>query len=97
MSSPEGIAVVPQPTPGGGYNIVILDRIEPDVEPPYCVHGRVTCFGDCGEWLWLGDQSFDLVSKGKVIGLCVECAQKVLPDGIEPIGNIEDSPKGEAH
>jgi hypothetical protein len=66
--------VEPQRDQRGRMTIVVLDRVEPGVEPPYCTHGKVTCYGPCGEWLWLGSESYKLVRSGEVAGICQPCA-----------------------
>lgn len=47
--------------------VVVLDRIEPGREPPYCVHGRATCVA-CPEWL--GDKTYQAVISGEAEPLC---------------------------
>lgn len=69
---------------------VVLDRVEPGVTPPYCVHGRATCSGGCGEWLWLGDKTHDAVKSGDVAPICHQCAARLLPPDARRVGNIRD-------
>jgi hypothetical protein len=73
-----------------GQPVVVLDRIEPGQEPPYCVHGRATCVGGCGEWVWLGDSTHDLVLNGEALPLCGECALRWIPPSSKPIRHVED-------
>lgn len=64
--------------------VVVLERIEPgQPDPPYCLHGRTACVGDCGEWLWLGSETLGVVESGEALPLCQECASKVIgPDAL---------------
>lgn len=68
-------------------NVVILDRTE--VEPDYCVHGRVTCAG-CGEWLWLGPETFAPVKSGAILPACRGCIEMAGYRLEDRIGRIED-------
>lgn len=72
-----------------GVRPIILDTIDPFVEPPYCTHGKTTCYA-CGDWLWLGCESYKLVASGEAAGLCLTCATKYIPPGSRPIGHVED-------
>jgi len=69
--------------------VVLLDRIEPGVTPPYCTHGRATCVGGCGEWVWLGHATAKAVTGGAA-PLCMECARRLIPAGTGPVTNIRD-------
>lgn len=74
--------------------VVILDRINPgDPEPDYCVHGRATCMGDCGEWLWLGSETVAVVTSGQAWPICLECALKVIPPTMRPERRVVDHPR----
>lgn len=57
------------------HKSVILELVKVSPEPEYCVHGRVTCVG-CGEWLWLGSGTYEIVAKGKAAPMCIPCAQE---------------------
>lgn len=70
--------------------VVVLDPIEPGAgKPEYCIHGRVTCVG-CGDWCWLGHQTYEAVSSGAVAPVCKPCAGQYIPAGLERSGNIQD-------
>lgn len=71
-------------------DLVILDRIEPGVTPPYCTHGRATCVGGCGEWLWLGNRTHEVVSSGRAAPICRPCAQRLIPSDTKAAGNVRD-------
>lgn len=73
-----------------GRDVVVLDRIEPGVVPPYCTHGRATCMGGCGNWCWLGDRTHDVVASGAALPLCRQCAQRLIPPNCRPSRNIAD-------
>jgi hypothetical protein len=68
---------------------VVLDRVRPDWTPPYCVHGKATCFG-CGRWVYLGSETYRPVAAREIEPLCMECAMKAYPAGTQPIGNLKD-------
>ncbi len=71
--------------------VVILDVIEPGVTPPYCTHGRTSCVGGCGEWLWLGHRTYDLVKSRAALPLCQPCAVRLIPpESRTPFGHVED-------
>lgn len=101
MTNPFVKAVTPKVYEGDLLKVVILDRIEPGKTPEYCIHGRVTCYGGCGEWLWLGDKTHDLVANEGVTPLCVPCAEKSFArdtEGrIKQIGNAGDSLRSKGH
>lgn len=59
----------------GPAEVVILDRIEPKITPPYCIHGRTQCIA-CHEWCWLGSETLKLVLEGEALPLCMVCALK---------------------
>lgn len=70
---------------------VILDVVEPGVTPPYCTHGRASCMGGCGNWLWLGDQTHKLVERGDYLPVCQPCAIRLIPpEHRTPIGEVHD-------
>jgi predicted kinase len=81
----------PAARPAAGTTAVILDRIEPGgYTPPYCVHGRTTCVGGCGEWLWLGDQTHAAVVSGRAAPICAPCARRLAPNGAHRTGRLDD-------
>ena len=69
---------------------VVLDRIEPGVTPPYCTHGRATCIGGCGEWLWLGHATHAEVTSGRAAPICLECAARSRTPETRVIGRVHD-------
>ena len=73
----------------GGMSVVVLDRIEPGVTPEYCIHGKVTCHG-CDVWCWLGSETYQLVSSGRIVPLCQPCATKMIPPDSKPVRNAND-------
>lgn len=88
--------VDPKRSPDGGGAVIILERIVEGVTPDYCTHGKVTCYW-CGEWCWLGDQSYDIVRSGDAASMCMECANekwtKAQAEGIplpRPLKNAGD-------
>lgn len=87
--------VWPRPDAEGRLAAVVLDAVEAGVDPPYCVHGKTTCYV-CEDWVWLGDQTYELVAAGKAAPVCRACAAKHF-QGLEPSGRIEDTGRGEAH
>ena len=64
--------------PRDGMDVVVLERIEPGVTPEYCIHGKTTCYG-CNEWCWLGDKTHEVMMAGNTLGMCLQCADKMLP------------------
>jgi hypothetical protein len=90
MRSPgESINVVTYP-PGSEPPVVVLDRVEPGRTPPYCIHGRASCVGGCGEWVWLGDQTHEVVVSGMAAPLCMQCAKQLIPPDVERLAQLED-------
>lgn len=73
----------------GLSTVVVLDRIEPGIEPEYCIHGRATC-GRCREWVWLGHKTHDIVADGNVMPICQQCAAEIIPKGAKPISRVTD-------
>lgn len=70
--------------------IVVLERIEPGApEPDYCIHGRATCMGGCGEWVWLGHATFEMVNSGEAQPLCLQCATGVVTEASK-VGHVRD-------
>ncbi len=73
--------------------VIILDRIEPDEPPGYCVHGRATCVGGCTEWLWLGHETVKVVQSGEALPLCRQCAVRLVQPGAATlICSLPDGP-----
>lgn len=71
--------------------VVVLDRIEPGApRPDYCIHGRASCMGGCGEWLWLGDKTLQVVQSGKALPMCRPCAGRHIPAGTPLVEHIQD-------
>lgn len=70
-------------------DVIVLDRIEPGVLPAYCTHGRTPCIR-CGEWCWLGDATHEIVFTGQAVGLCLQCANAVIPQGSVRLARVED-------
>lgn len=81
--------VVPKRAADGGGKVVILDRIEPGETPSYHVHGKTTCYW-CGEWCWLGSQTYELVSSGEAAGMCRQCGADLIPQGMTKLGHVDD-------
>lgn len=69
--------------------IVVLERVRADRQPAYCIHGKVTCIG-CGYWCWLGSETYGPVAGHLVDPLCMDCAHRIYPKGIRPLGHITD-------
>lgn len=81
--------IIPKQAPRGGMAIVVVDRIEPGIEPAYQVFGKSTCYG-CDEWCWLGGGTYKAVAAGDIAPVCMECARRVLPKDAVPSRRIED-------
>ena len=73
-------------------NVIVLDSTtKPQEDLEYCVHGQTECYAGCGAWLWLGDKTVQLVASGQVVGLCLSCAQRLIPpDRQTPTGHVDD-------
>lgn len=73
-------------------NVVILDpTTKPAEDLEYCVHGQALCYAGCGTWLWLGDKTHELLLSGTTVGLCIPCAQRVIPpERHTPTGHVDD-------
>lgn len=68
--------------------VIVLDRVIPDTEPDYCIHGRTRCI-HCQQWCWLGAGTIKVVSDGTASPICRQCAAEVIkPGGF--IGNVHD-------
>lgn len=70
-------------------DVIVLDRIEPGITPAYCCHGRTPCLA-CGEWCWLGHTSHDVVFTGAALGICLQCANTLIPADVKPSFRVED-------
>lgn len=71
--------------------VIVLDVIEPGVTPAYCVHGRASCAGPgCGEWLWLGNNTHDLVKAGEAVPMCRTCVARYLAPTSVMIRQVND-------
>jgi hypothetical protein len=71
--------------------VVVLDRIVTGWVPPYCTHGRATCVGDCGEWVWLGHATWEAVVQREVLPLCQPCALRLIPPADRKVvGRLDD-------
>lgn len=76
---------------GDATSLVVLDRVEPDgAQPPYCVHGRATCMGSCGGWVWLGNETYKVVTSGQALPMCRDCAGRLLPPDVEATHRVTD-------
>lgn len=76
------------PTPASNGLVVVVDRIEPGVQPPYCTHGRATCRW-CGDWCWLGTATYDQVAHQGTAPICHPCAAVHLRAS-ERVGHVAD-------
>lgn len=88
----DAVLVEPEVDENGRGMVVILERVEPGLEPEYCVHGKVSCYR-CDEWCWLGDKTYQLVRSGRATGICIQCAEKMnVPGGWDQyrVGNVGD-------
>lgn len=75
----------------GGYRLIVLDPVRPGFTPDYCVHGKATCVGGCGRWLYLGSETVKEVQLGDVLPVCPLCAVRMIsPEHQAPIGHIDD-------
>lgn len=57
--------------------------------PEYCPHGKASCIS-CGDWCWLGHQTYQAVAHQGVKPICLPCAEAYIPPGTERAGNIRD-------
>jgi hypothetical protein len=81
----------PQPE-YGGYQVIVLERIDPSRDPTYRVCGKVTC-QKCDQWCWLGNRSYALIIEGKTVPLCLSCATTLGVAVLgSPVANVEDEP-----
>lgn len=69
--------------------VVVLDRINDVPEPGYCTHGKSRCL-HCDFWVWLGEQSFEVVSSGNARPLCLVCAKTLLDPTMKPLTSLYD-------
>ena len=83
------IDTINPPSPGSSGTVLILERISDVPEPDYCTHGYVQCIY-CYEFCWMGDQSVEMITSGEAFPLCVTCAPKLIPEGTEPIRQVQD-------
>lgn len=67
----------------GEINVVVIERVEPGRTPRYPVVGKSTCW-KCGDWCWLGQETYELVKSGQCAGICRQCCAKLLPKGMRP-------------
>lgn len=82
--------VNPQPHPEKGWQVVVLDRVDENVETEYCIHGRVQCH-KCLAWCLLGSETLKLVRSGSVVGICMPCARKLPSEAwSRRAGHIDD-------
>lgn len=89
MDEITGVKTIKVDSSATGHNVIVLDRIEPGWTPPYCIHGRATCIG-CDNWVYLGHATHDVVSEGRALPICRQCAEKQVPRGVDPVTRIED-------
>lgn len=87
---PNAFLIEPKIDENGGATVVLLDRIEPGQAPDYQTRGRVSCVA-CDEWCWLGDKTYEAVLSGAVVGLCLVCAGRMIPNSDSRVGRIDDS------
>jgi hypothetical protein len=92
----EARMIYPKPDASGRLGCVVLDVVEPGVVPPYCVHGKTTCYS-CDEWVWLGDRTAEAVLSGSVVGICRACAARFIPPSTRPTGHLDDTRRGDPH
>jgi hypothetical protein len=59
--------------------VVLLHRVEPGVTPEYCIHGKVGCYR-CGDWCWLGSETYKVVRSGEAVPICMECANEIYKE-----------------
>lgn len=83
--------IEPEMDPTKGGRIVVLEKVNPPDRPDYHTCGKVTCWR-CGDWCWLGTETYKLVVDERVCPMCRECAKDVLPANLEPIRNAGDGP-----
>lgn len=67
--------------------LVVLELIEENPDPQYCVHGRTKCFG-CDRWCHLGAQTIQVIKDGEAMPMCRACAAPII-DG-QPLRHVDD-------
>jgi hypothetical protein len=58
--------------------ITVVERVSENPHPEYLPYAKTRCLR-CDEWCWLGDQSFKVVSGGKAMPVCQQCARELVP------------------
>lgn len=71
-------------------NVVMLTRVVEGQLPAHCAHGRTQCLR-CRRWVWLGHETYKLITSGEVRPVCTDCADwYVTTTGARRIGRVED-------
>lgn len=58
---------------GEGFLVVVVESITPGADVPEDAYARTTCM-TCDEWCWLTEETYNMVTKGGVIPICITCA-----------------------
>lgn len=74
--------------------VVMLDRVEDVAEPDYGTHGKSRCL-HCNYWVWLGEQTFELVNSGSARPLCLVCARRYMDPVSKPLTSVYDHRRNE--
>lgn len=72
-----------------GRAVLVLERVVPGQEPSYTAFGKATCVF-CPEWVWLGSESFGLVSAGHCDPICQQCSVGVITPVTPLLGAVHD-------
>lgn len=82
-----------KPAPGRSGPVVVLERVQANYTPAYCLHGYASCVL-CDSLCYMGSETSQMIKSKGYSPICGQCANRLASEGAlteaDRIGNTHD-------